>query len=609
MRPETKRRRRWALALVGCAFWAAGGSPAPAQGLNPVPAVKAEPADDLRDIKQQIELQKQQIDEQTKLLEELKKRIAHAREAAGTTPTTSAPAGDLPPAPPPDPGAVEKIVGDYLQQRDEAKRQQEAADRAKAEADGHKVGTDLRMSAHWNPLNGVTLETPNKDFVSHFGFWFQYDSVWFNQNANLKSSSQVGDLQDGSFFRRIRPQWEGQAWEVMEWDVILQLEQVVADVPQIDECWVGLMNLPVIGSVRVGKTRIPQGLEAGSYTGFKAGTFMEQSAFGSAFYEDLGPGVWTSNSVLNNRATWEAMFYRQDNVPAGTDSGQNGVSFGDGKYAVAGRLSALPIYENEGRQLLHLAVSGGWRKAEDVPVGAGQQGNISGPSFIDFRARPLLRDSIGDYGGTNGNNATPVGLSGDSKQMVETGFVGGNSSTVFGTELLYILGPFSFQAEYGWASVDDAFIVNVKGASTNTRTAVPLANGTRLGTPWFSGGYAQVSYFLTGENRRYDTRYGRLSRSTIGSPFTPFWLTKGEDGHWLFGRGAWELAARWNHLSLDNGVIQGGQTDAYEVGVNWYLNPNLKIQCEYLWQDRSHLAPGQIPGDIQGLGIRTQFFF
>ena len=60
----------------------------------------------------------------------------------------------------------------------------------------------------------------------HFGFRFQNDAVWFTQSDNLRSSKQVGDLQDGVFFRRIRPSWDGVAWEVMEWNCELALEQV-----------------------------------------------------------------------------------------------------------------------------------------------------------------------------------------------------------------------------------------------------------------------------------------------------------------------------------------------------------------------------------------------
>jgi len=583
MRHATKPRRRWALAVAWCALWTMGASPPPPSG--PENATT-----ELETLKRQVEEQEQQLARQRLLLETLKKQVGDLNAGPVSRPVPE----DLPAMPPPDPDAVRQLVTDELRRREEASRAQGLA----AAEQGYKVGSDLGMSVHWNVLNGVTFETPNRDFWSHLGFWFEYDNVAFTQSKSLNSPSQIGDLQDGAFFRRLRPEWEGGAWEVVEWDVILALEQISNDVPQLNEVWAGLTQLPVVGSVRIGKMRLPQGLEAGTYTGNRSATFMEVSASGQAFYQFLAPGVWASNSILDQRVTWETMVHRQDNVAGGSDSGQNGVSFGDGKYGFAGRLTALPLYENDGRCLLHLGLSCGWRKAEDVPATSGQGGTV-GPTFVDYRSRPLLRDGIGDFG-TDAASGIGAGLPGNQKQFVDTGLITAASSSILGTELLYIHGPFSVQAEYTLASANDASFPNAAGHLTH------------IATPWFDGGYLQLSYFLTGENRRYDRRYGRLSRNAIGSPFVPFWFTEGEDGRWLFGRGAWELAARYNHLDLNSGPILGGQTDAYEMGVNWYLNANLKIMFEYLHQVRygkGTSSGGTLPGDIDGLGIRTQLMF
>src|SRR5207302_1489062 len=77
-------------------------------------------------------------------------------------------------AAPVDKGSVEQMIADYLKRQDDAKKSHEAAESARKEAEGYKVGTDLGMSVRWNPLNGVTFSTPNKDFVSHIGMRFQY---------------------------------------------------------------------------------------------------------------------------------------------------------------------------------------------------------------------------------------------------------------------------------------------------------------------------------------------------------------------------------------------------------------------------------------------------
>jgi phosphate-selective porin OprO/OprP len=561
--------------------------------------------DDLQTLKQQVELQKQQMEQQKKQLEELQKQLGDLSQPtrAAEDPATGLPAvpkGDKAAAQ--DKASIESIIGDYLKRKDEEKKAQDAAAKAKADEEGFRVGSDLKMSARWNIANGVTFETPNKDFVSHIGVRFQYDAVWWDQSGNTRSAAQLTNFQDGTFFRRIRPSWDGTAWEVMEWNVELALEQVANSIPTLDEVWVGVTKLPIIGSVRIGHLKIPQGFEGDMVSSSKAMTFLERSSYTDAFYENFGSGIWTGNSVLDQRLTWAAAAYRQDN-DNNINAGNNGADFQDGAYGYTGRVTALPLWENDGRCLLHLGASYTWRNAERLQNNAAVQGGLADPRYADFRARPQLRDAIGDYG-------TPP-LSGNSKRLVDTGLVPCDSVQVIGTELFFVRGPFSLQAEYAWACMD-----NTRWASTINKSTPPATPkpGTPLGSPWFDGGYVQVSYFITGENRTYDRRLGREGSTYIASPYTPFWLTKGENDEWLFGRGAWELAARWNHLNLDNGIFQGGQTDALELGVNWYLNTNFKIQFEYLWQDRYHLktgpgATGQVPGIVEGLGIRTQFFF
>ncbi len=54
--------------------------------------------------------------------------------------------------------------------------------------------------------------------------------------------------------------------------------------------------------------------------------------------------------------------------------------------------------------------------------------------------------------------------------------------------------------------------------------------------------------------------------------------------------------------------MQGGVDSAVELGVNWYLNPNLKAQFIYNDNNRYHFA-GHLPGTVQGFGTRVQVFF
>jgi phosphate-selective porin OprO/OprP len=570
--------------------------------------------DDIQALKQQLEAQKQQMEQQQKLLDDLQKKLGQISQPnlnLGGDPATGLPAFTAAPAAA-DKASVEGIVADYLKRQADAKAAAEADAKAKAEAEGHKVGSDLKLNTFWNPVNGPTFATANKDFVAHIGMRFQMDSVWWDQNANAKGT--VNELQDGVFFRRIRPSFDGQAWEIMEWNCELALEQITNDVINLDQVYVGIMNLPAIGTIRVGHLKTAQGLEGDTTGSSKSMSFLERSMYTDAFYQNFSTGVMATNSVLNQRATFAVEWYRQDNEQNGLNQYNNGVDFADGTYGYTARITGLPIWENDGRCFLHLGASYSYRDSERPNATAGNQGGTdASPRMVEFRARPQLRDAVGDYGGTNGNNATPVGLPGDSKRIVDTGAMFCPFNQVIGTEAFFVRGPFSMMAEYAWTCADDAQVVNgaPKGTTgvNNTNLFHKLKAGTSLGSPWFNGGYVQLGYFLTGENRTYDRRLGTVGSTYISSPYTPFWLTRGEDGKFLMGRGAWEAVVRFNYLDLNNGDIAGGKSNAFEAGLNWFLTTNLKFQFEYLWQDNYHLAPGKVPGDIQGFAVRTQFFF
>jgi phosphate-selective porin OprO/OprP len=388
----------------------------------------------------------------------------------------------------------------------------------------------------------------------------------------------VGDLQDGTFFRRVRIQMDGRLWEIGEFNFVPALEQVSKSIPTLDEAWVGVTKIPILGTIRVGNQKIPQGLEGDMISTSRDMTFLEQAVFTDAFFDNFGAGILTANSALDDRVTWQGMLWR----PKSVTRDNTGAAFGDGAYAYTGRLTFLPVYENEGRFLIHVGGSATWRNAENPDPG------VVGPSVVRFRARPQMRDAIGDYG----NGVNP----GNSSRWVDTGSIIADSASIFATEFLAIAGPLSFQAEAVWTYANNAVVNNV--------------NQGNLG---FSGYYVQVSYFLTGEHREYDRRFGRLGAHYIPNVFNPFWFLKDENGRWSWNTGAWELAARWSHLSLDDGLVQGGQLDGLELGLNWYLNNNMKVQFEYLHNNRYHKSAttpnGGISGNLDGFGIRTQLSF
>ena len=92
-------------------------------------------------------------------------------------------------------------------------------------------------------------------------------------------------------------------------------------------------------------------------------------------------------------------------------------------------------------------------------------------------------------------------------------------------------------------------------------------------------------YFLTGENRSYNRQTASFVR------VTPFENAIYARGVGLAGIGAWQLAFRYDWLDLNSGLVKGGNIHNLTAGVNWFLNPNTKIQLNYVAGFVNNTAP------------------
>jgi phosphate-selective porin OprO/OprP len=102
------------------------------------------------------------------------------------------------------------------------------------------------------------------------------------------------------------------------------------------------------------------------------------------------------------------------------------------------------------------------------------------------------------------------------------------------------------------------------------------ATGARTATLHNTGWEIQGAWFLTGENEGYAS----------ATPKRNF-----DFGHG--GPGAWELIARYHEIHFDQQAFTDGTSSfanptsspaaahAIGTGVNWYLNPNYKLQLDY----------------------------
>lgn len=196
--------------------------------------------------------------------------------------------------------------------------------------------------------------------------------------------------------------------------------------------------------------------------------------------------------------------------------------------AITARLAGLPIYEDKGHTLVHVGVAYSYRHRAATAAGS-------------FSARPEAH---------MGQKLLSL-----SPSISESNV---DSQSLFGLEFAVVYGQFSLQAEY-----------------------IQLSNESdSLDDPVQSGFYVFASFFVTGEHRKY--KNGAFSRV---SPLENF------DGEG--GMGAIELAIRYSMLDYEDGVyyesvsdgMPEGQLSTLTFGVNWYLNPNMRIMVNYIIAD------------------------
>lgn len=452
----------------------------------------------------------------------------------------------------------------------------EAAAALAPAADGHEVGSDLKMSTSWN--NGLELATKNKDFRVHIGGRTQFDAGWFSVDPNVYSQAGgfnsptpgLGNVYgDGVDFRRARLRIDGTMYEVIDWAAEYDLENSVVvsgaarAVPAPTDLWWQIKELPFLQNIKIGNQKEAMGFEHMVSSRFLP--FMERSFNQDAFYGGLFngflPGI-TCLGVLGDdeMGTYNIGLFKPTNNPFGFNTG-------DGDYSLTGRMTRLLWWEDDGRQLLHVGLSLRQATAVSTNVGAGSANPFRSHTF---RTRDAIRT------GLSANWPTPanVTLFGDDEQTANG-------------ELVMVNGSFTLQAEYLVNALQDARL-----APTD-----PLGN-----TATYHGGYIQCLYFLTGESDHYNKKTGFFERV---KPAENFFLVRNNDGGNCFGRGAWQIGARYNYLDLNDNGLNGGILHNGTLGLNWFLNPNSKVQWNYMATYRDAPLPGNTgDGLIQGFGMR-----
>ena len=351
-----------------------------------------------------------------------------------------------------------------------------------------------------------------------------FDAWGFDANDDTIADFNEGsDPENRLGFRRLRFGVKGNVADNMLYKI--EMEFAGGNKSEFRDAYLGWTNLPFLQTLLLGNQKRPYGLDHLNSSRFNV--FLERPFVIEAHNQDARRLGLASYGVSDNQKwNWRYGVYNQRNVQ------------GLGNYVddhlqleFTGRLANTIWYDesSDGRGYAHWAVAASHADTTD---------NGNNQNEARFYTRPEARSS---------------------KRWLNTGRIAGaDYFNLLGVEGVINVGPVQVVGEYQRTWVDR------EGPFENVA---------------FEGGYVYVSYFLTGEHMPWDRKSGTLGRI---KPFQNFWLVDRLDGKRSAGWGAWQLAARWSHADYSDADILGGVGDSFTFGLNWYWNPNARMQFNYI---------------------------
>lgn len=382
----------------------------------------------------------------------------------------------------------------------------------------------------------------------HADYW-----AYSNDDTAIREFEGM-DPQDRFSFRRVRMGVDGKIRDNMIYKI--EMEFAEASEPAHKDTYIGFTDLPLLQQVQLGIQKRPYGLD--HLNSSRYNIFMERPFIIEAFNQDTRRLGLVSYGVSENEAwNWRYGVYNLEDpqTTAGYFSDHYQLEF-------AGRLANAYWYDetSDGRGYAHWAISG------TVASPDGDGGPLNS-NEARFRTRPEARTE---------------------ERWLNTGRIAhARRYELLGVEKVINVGPWQFVAEYQ----------NVWLQRAGAREDL-----------FFLGGYAYLAYMLTGEHVPWERDSGTIGRV---KPFENFFLVETGDGRHGGGWGAWQVALRYSHADLTNADILGGVGDSITFGLNWYWNPNARLQFNYLhgWITDHEPVNGQTEGEYDIIGARAMVDF
>lgn len=407
----------------------------------------------------------------------------------------------------------------------------------------------------------VTLKNGRPTFAAGDGQFtasirgvMQLDTAQYFQDDSLPASVTTGrDLNSGTNFRRGRLGVEGRLFGDFSYNILLDFGGSGTDgSTTLHELWLQYEGLKPF-KLKVGAFPPNLGLEDAAST--NGSLFPERPSSAEIARGLAGADKRIGAQLLANGDRWlvAAAVTGAKTTDAATFDEQLGYTF---------RVAGTPLKGD------------GWR----IQVGASAsivaqpaQTTLAGPYPVTLSDRPELRV--------------------DGTQLISSGAIDASGARHWGLEAAGQWRGVLVQGEYFDYRID---------------RRDPAAGVT---DPRFTGWYLEAGWVLTGETRKFNSDTAAFDAPPVTKPFNL------QRGSW----GAWELAARYSVVDLnhdENAVlaadrVRGGEQEIVTLGVNWFLNPDLRLSLDYLDVSVDRLTAGglQAGQDYQALNLRSQFAF
>lgn len=462
-------------------------------------------------------------------------------------------------------GAIQQQLDAMAAELGELKTKQETASAdivtLKAPPAGSAVVTTL-------PNGKPAFATADGRFTANLRAIVMMDAGKYFQKDNLGSAVVGRDLNEGLNFRRARIGFDGRLFKDFDYSIVYEFGgSGVEEAGRLYEASVTYTALKPV-RIKVGAFEPNVGLAAATST-------SQMPLLERPSPAELGRNVAAGDSRVAVQVGANGVFGQDDTSLATrwfistalTGNTLGGAQQFDEQTGWVGRVALAP-YSGADWQA-HLGLNAQYVIQPNDAVGSGGTG---ARYPIQLRDRPELRL--------------------DGTRLVDTGSIDADHATVYGAEAAFGVGSFLVESEYFRYEIE--------------------RRGSALSDPNFNGWYVQGSWVLTGETRPYNPVEARFDAPKQVYNFNP------AAGAW----GAFEVAARYSELDLNyhEGVagvaaaadaVRGGRQKIYTIGMNWYLNPALRMMLDYQHVDIDRLngTGAQIGQKYNAVAARAQLTF